>query len=284
MWKLSAPTCETTDEELETALTYANGRKKFAYSDTQRAWLLEAYEHYDEMRGRPSQAMLARHLGQPFLEALHGAYDEVQQGGRLASLRSELKIHVQKCPYCGFGEVRDLDHQLPRRIYKAFSIYPKNLVPCCHPCNNKKRSVAGDDPEAQFPHIYLDEMPAERFFFAEADVSEAGLHVRFLIRRCAGMPDDLLHRLGFLVERLELEERYQAEVINFITSQRPALELAATGGEPSLREYLRRCFEGSIRDYGLNHWQTALWESLAGSDAFCEGGYRHCFGLARVGA
>lgn len=284
MWKLPAPNCERADEQLETALTYADGRKKFTFSDSQKARLLKAYAKYDEVRGLPSQAMLARRLGPLFLEALYGAYDEVQQGGRLASLRSDLKIRVQKCPYCGFGELRDLDHHLPRATYKAFSIYPNNLVPCCHTCNNKKRTVAGDEPDAQFPHVYLDEMPVERFFFADVDASLAGLQVRFMVRRCAAMSADLFRRLRFLVERLDLETRYQAEVIDCIMSQRTGIEQAAASGECSLREYLRRSFESSIQDYGLNHWRTALWEGLAESDAFCEGGYRHCFGLARVGA
>src|SRR5690606_15551104 len=214
------PDCDSADDELETALTYANGKKKYAYSDSQRARLMDAYGRYDATNGRPSQALLVRRLGKRFLEALRSAYDDVQEGGRLASLRSRLKISVQKCPYCGFGEVRDLDHQLPRGTYNAFAIYPRNLIPSCHPCNNKKRAVAGHEPDAQFPHIYLDEMPPERFFFAEADVSEEGLRVRFILQPCAGMSNDLLRRLTFLVERLDLDARYQAEVISFITSHR----------------------------------------------------------------
>ena len=71
--------------------------------------MLETYGRYDDSNGLPSHAMLALRLGPRFLDALYDAYGEVQEGGRLASLRSGLKIGVQKCPYCGFGEVRDLD-------------------------------------------------------------------------------------------------------------------------------------------------------------------------------
>ena len=98
------------------------------------------------------------------------------------------------------------------------------------------------------------------------------------------MSEELWRRLAYLVERLELETRYQAEVISFVTSHRTAIEMAAEGGEYSLRDYLSRCFENSVRDYGLNHWQTALWEGLANSGEFCEGGYQNCFGLAAIGA
>ena len=284
MWKLPAPDCTNAEAHLKTALTYATEKPKFAYSDNQKANLLSAYEKYDATKGRPDKTLLVRRLGPRFLEAIQQAYNEVQESGRLASLRNNLKIRVQKCPFCGFGEVRDLDHQLPRSVYKAFAIYPKNLIPCCHPCNNKKRSVAGDEPNEQFPHVYLDEMPTERFFFANADISDEGLTVLFEVRPCVDISSDLLQRLRFLVERLELNTRYQAEVNSFITSHRPAIELVAEGGAGSLRDFLLKNFESSARDYGLNHWQTAFWDCLANSDEFCQGGYRHCFGLELIGA
>ena len=36
----------------------------------------------------------------------------------------------------------------------------------------------------------------------------------------------------------------------------------------------KRSMENSKRDYGMNHWQTALLVGLSNSDAFCAGGYR----------
>jgi hypothetical protein len=284
MWKLPVPDCNDVETQLRLALTRADGSYKYDYSQGQKQDLLATYTAYVAQRGRPMAALLAQALGAPFLQALYDAYGEVQDGRRLASLRSQLKIGVQKCPYCGFGEVRDLDHHLPRSKYKALSIYPTNLVPCCPVCNNKKRAIAEENPDFQFPHIYLDELPAAQFLIAEPDVSEQGIRVRFVVVKCEGMPDDLFGRLSFHVGRLDLERRYESEVVSFLTSQRTAIEEAGAAGGNALREYLLRCLESSKRDYGLNHWQTALLTGLSISDEFCADGYRYCLGLRYVGA
>jgi hypothetical protein len=250
----------------------------------QQTALLEVYAIYTAQRGRSTFALLAPGLGVPFLEALFDAYNEVQDGRRLSGLRGQLKIGVQKCPYCGFGEVRDLDHHLPRSIYKALAIYPRNLIPCCPTCNNKKRAIADEDPNFQFPHIYLDELPATQFLFAAPDVSEQGIRVSFTVIQGDDMSNDLFARLTFHLGRLELNRRYESEVVNFLTSQRTALEQAGEAGEDVLREFLLRSWENSKRDYGMNHWQTALLQGLSTSHVFCAGGFRYCLGLRNVGA
>jgi hypothetical protein len=60
------------------------------------------------------------------------AYDQVQEGGRLSDLRARLKNVPGHCPYCGIGEIGDLDHFLPQTTYQLLAIYARNLIPCCH--------------------------------------------------------------------------------------------------------------------------------------------------------
>lgn len=283
MWKLPVPDCGNVAEELDVALTYANGRRKYRYTDSQKGRLLETYARYDALRGQPDESLLARRLGRKFLNALSDAYGEVQEGGRLSALRDRLRYSTQKCPYCGFGEVRDLDHQLPKSRYKALAIYPVNLIPCCHPCNNKKRAVTGEDPDCQFPHPYLTDLPLEQFLYAYVDVDASGLLVRFAIERCGGMSEAAFRQLSFHLQRMDLQTRYQAEVSTFMTSQRTAIEYAAESGVEGLRRFLSRSISNSKRDFGMNHWQTALLVGLLASDDFCEGGYRFCFGVRGVG-
>jgi hypothetical protein len=124
------------------ALTYANGEAIYAPAPTQTAALLLLYARYDETGGRPSPDLRDQAFDLQLLAAIHGAYDEVQDGRRLANLRDRLKAATLLCPYCGFGEIRELDHHLPRVIYWALAIYARNLVPCCSACNGKKRTVA----------------------------------------------------------------------------------------------------------------------------------------------
>lgn len=63
-----------------------------------------------------------------------------------------------KCPFCGdIGQVRTLDHYLPKANFPLYSVLPANLVPCCRDCNTDKLNVfsliAGD----QSLHPYLDD-------------------------------------------------------------------------------------------------------------------------------
>src|SRR5690606_17281824 len=171
MWTLPSPDCDTVEDDLETGLTYADGDYRHIYSENQLHKLLTVYERYDEQGGQASPRLIARHLGSRFLSEIKRAYKDTYEGNRLSGLKGRLMLAAQKCPYCGFGEVSELDHFLPRSTYNALAIYPRNLIPCCHVCNHKKDTLAGCEPENQFPHVYLEEWPDDKFLFADVDAS-----------------------------------------------------------------------------------------------------------------
>lgn len=285
MWTLPLPATDDSANDLMRALTYANGEAIYAPTPQQITALFQLYTTYDELSGRPSPALIAATFDVDFVGAIYNGYDEVQEGRRLNSLRNRLKATTLLCPYCGFGEVRDLDHHLPRGIYRALAIYARNLVPCCSACNGKKRAVAGAAPEVQFAHVYLDAAPGELFLLAQVQVSEAaGLQAEFSIVQCAGMSADHYARLQFQLHRLDLNARYQAQVNIFVSSQRQSIEDAATGGPESLRTWLTRAHTYHLNSYGRNDWRAALFYGLAQSDDFINGGYMWCFGQVQAGA
>lgn len=63
-------------------------------------------------------------------------YDFVQN--KWEGYYDKIKIYIKVCPYCGFGEISEIDHFLPKSIYPEFSVFCFNLVPSCHICNSKK--------------------------------------------------------------------------------------------------------------------------------------------------
>jgi hypothetical protein len=281
MWKLASPAAEDAEADLLCALTFASGLPVFETSPEQRAVLIQLYQRYDFTLGRPSAELLGPALDVAFIEAIYAAYDEVQDRRRLAHLRHRLRAGVLRCPYCGFGEVTDLDHHLARSVYRALAIYCRNLVPSCHNCNNRKRTAGGANPNEQFSHPYFDEYPADRFLLAQATVSPAsGLRVEFAVVQCGGMADDVFARLRFQFSRLELNRRYEAQVVDFVMSHRASIEEVAEHGSDALRGWLSRMYAVHERSYGLNDWRTALIHSLLHSEDFCEGGFRYAFGVA----
>jgi hypothetical protein len=284
MWKLDCPATEDSETQLLIALTSRSGQPVYKTTNSQRAGILKLYAKYDSGDGRPAANLQGSQFAQGFREAVCAAYDQVQEDGRLALLRASLKNINGKCPYCGIGEIGDLDHHLPRSTYRLLAIYARNLVPCCHNCNRSKGTLASDELEEHIAHVYLDEFPKERFFFARVTVSKAGLQATFSIQRCAGMTAEFAARLEFQITRFALNQRYPKAVNEFMGSQKPSIEGAGRRGAKSLRSWLKSACISFQKSYGLNDWRTALMQALADSDEFCEGGFRYCFGERNPGA
>jgi hypothetical protein len=282
MWRLKAPHARQAQREVVTALT-SNGRLVHPLPIARRQAIASLYAQYDRRRGRPDPTLKGVGFPQAFLAAMHDAYDQVQESGRLSQLRTRLKLGATKCPYCGFGEIYSLDHHLPRSKYELLAIYAKNLVPCCHVCNHKKRALASDDPNEHIAHVYLDAFPRGRFLVAQIAAGKDRFRATFQIRRCSGMSAELFARLKFQLDRFALNARYQAEVNDLLVSHQLSIESNATTPR-RLRRFLRSTRDSFRASYGLNHWRTALFHALAQSDDFISGGYRNCFPKRRPGA
>jgi hypothetical protein len=283
MWRLPVPSDDNWAEDLSAALTFVNGTPVFDLTDEHRQSIRALYERYVTLMGRPDSTLAGVGLDEILLKSLHDAYGEVYDGRRLGKLRERLKIAAFRCPYCGFGEIKDLDHHLPRSKYRGLAIYSLNLVPCCHPCNNKKRAIAGENPDTQFHHTYLDVLPPDRFLIAKARISSLGMIVDFSIIKTTNISEDVFRRLTFQFERLDLNLRYQAEISSFVTSHRTAIEMIGSCGSAALKKFLEKARDDAQVDFGLNHWQTALWQALSENDVFCDGGYIFAFGKKQPG-
>src|SRR6188768_3423289 len=110
MWKLAPPDIASVEQQLNTALTYANGSAVYALTPDERAAVLTVYANYQALGGMPSGILLPDELDAGCNTALSNAYNEVQTGGRLKDFRSLLLAAAPTCPFCGFGEVTQLDH------------------------------------------------------------------------------------------------------------------------------------------------------------------------------
>lgn len=271
MWLLSAQDLGDLDEDLTTALTYANGNPVYALTAEERAAVHLVYGLYEAMSGQPAPGMRPNELdgARPFM---HDAYDQVQVNGRLKGLRARLLASTQSCPYCGFGEVKDLDHYLPRSIYGELAIYPRNLVPSCGPCNNAKRTVHPDIPPAQGPgliHTYFQPLPDEDFLHADTVFAADGtLLVTFRIEEAALDPP-LAAKLQFQLTRLKLNDRYRAQVNKYLSEQREAMLMIHELGADKFSEFLQRSSVALIASYGRNDWRVALLRTLAADPDFC---------------
>lgn len=271
MWLLDAQDLGDLDAELTTALTLVNGDQVYALSADERAAILAVYELYDAMLGQPAPGLLPTELNaaRPFM---YNAYDQVQIGGRLKALRARLIASTDACPYCGFGEVKDLDHYLPRSTYGELAIYPRNLVPSCGPCNNAKRAVYPGMPAAQGPgliHAYFQPLPDEDFLHADTVFDADGtLSVTFRVDNPAIDPG-LAAKLQFQLDRLKLNDRYRAQVNKYLSEQRTAMLMLHAAGALVFSDFLQRSSAALVSSYGRNDWRVALLRTLAADPEFC---------------
>jgi hypothetical protein len=129
-----------------------------------RADILAAYHDYED--AAPEVGSLSEDvLTAPQRAALIHAFEV--ETAPMVKLRGDLlkRVVAARCPFCGLSESATLDHYLPKERNPQFAVFSKNLVPCCSPCNTRKRDkVLDEDTDVRlFVHPYFDDIPATLF-------------------------------------------------------------------------------------------------------------------------
>lgn len=268
MWTLAPQSLNAVDDALRRALTYVNETPVYGLNAAEWAAIKLVYQLYEHLGGQPHVGLrpAALDAARPYL---HAAYDQVQIGGRLAAYRNHLLASTDACPYCGFGELKDLDHYLPRSTYGELSIYPNNLIPSCGPCNNAKRTVVpGGAADPGLIHPYFQVLPDLDFLMADVTFEGGSLSVQYRIDPAMLAPD-LAPKLQFQLDRLKLNQRYTAQINKFVSEQRTGILMLRDLGADKVHEFLQRNAASLARSFHRNDWRAALMRALADVPGFC---------------
>ncbi|MBW3504676.1 HNH endonuclease signature motif containing protein [Pseudomonas sp. NKUCC02_KPG] len=277
MWNLKRPSLTSIRSDLDALFPEGTGA---GISDDDKLKVLELYDEYKEAMGEPNPVWKTKLLSNESRDLLLTAYGEVSDKGELSLLRAALKKGAKKCPYCGFGEIRDLDHHLPKKHYKCFSVFALNLVPSCSKCNGHKPRTPPSAREKYHIHAYLDDVSDFNFLVADIEISDGALSVIFSIEKRKGMSNELTNRLRQHLTDFKLNERYIAQITNYLESQETGLDdNFRLGGASEVRAYLLRTADSIARTNGANDWRGALVVALAESDEFCDGGFYEVLGF-----
>lgn len=188
-------------------------------------------------------------------------YDEIKES-------SEFNI----CPLCGHRTVEQVDHYLPKSKFPSLVVLPVNLVPSCEKCNKIKLDEVPGSAEEQTLHPYYDDVTAHQWLFAEVKETSPASFL-FFVRRVAEFNEELNSRIKYHFETLELNFLYASQTGAFISDIRYRLiDLHSKGGMNEIRSYLREEENSRIRN-NINSWQRAMFQALADSDWFCDGGF-----------
>lgn len=283
MWKLDTPNNDDRVDNLKIAFAYENGEFKYNLHEQEKKIIIEIYDQYEILLGQPAIHLQGKDtLTAQTLDALHDAYSEVQRNRRLESLRSRLLTATDLCPICSISVVDELDHYLPKSIYKPLSIYSSNLIPICHKCNNKKSKTTNVDQNKRFLHAYFNKAPTKNNFFKiKTEICNGKLDFDLKIIKTEDMSDTVYNCIEFQVERVSLKSRLLDEINIFLGSLYASFNMIfESSNADGLRKYLKYLVIDYEKRFGINDWRTALIDSLSDNIHFYNGGYKEVLGYS----
>ncbi|XDF78617.1 hypothetical protein AAFX60_005655 [Aliivibrio fischeri] len=179
-----------------------------------------------------------------------------------------------RCPFCGLGHVSTLDHYLPKSKYPFYSVLPINLVPSCKDCNTGKGAALATCAGEQPLHPYYDHQHyiTEQWIFAEV-IETIPLSVRFFVRPPEEWDPIFKSRVQCHFTDYNLSSRFAVEVADELSSLKYLLtEYISAAGVDAVKNYLIGKASAEANNH-INSWLTALYQALAESNWYCQGGY-----------
>jgi hypothetical protein len=232
----------------------------------------ELFSFIASARGKGEQQVLAGITKEEFVELYSKQMVGDGKPGRKYYDRLMMLAPHGKCPLCGFGQVSTLDHFLSKARYPAFSVLCTNLVPACTDCN-KVKGASVVTPDTQMLHPYFEGtiVETEPWLFAEV-IESAPAVVRYFVQPPDFWPGELNQRVSNYFSDLNLARRFGVEAAAEIAGLADLLEKLKTWDLIHAHLSLVAQVE---REKRKNSWKAALYEALATSAWFLDGGYRN---------
>lgn len=282
MRNLPKPSRETARDDLEKVLyTYRYGGEDLGYAptDAEIDAIIAIYDRYDELLGSPSPELKGPNLATDLRAAVLKAYGQTYEDGKIHHVRTNAFEKVDLCPMCGIDPPVELDHHLPKSVFKSLAIYAWNLVPLCEACNGDKLATDA----GKFAHAYFDILPDVQFLKVDVAVDNGGLTTIYWIDDGAAVPGPLLAKIKFQMEALSMNDRFQKDVNNYLVGHTTGIHMAAEfNGGDGVRYYLRRQAQVEEGAFYRNHWRPVLLHALASHAGFCDGEFRDVLPDAQI--
>ena len=178
------------------------------------------------------------------------------------------------CPFCGFAQATTLDHYMPKRKLPSFSIIPINLIPSCSDCNTGKNEDVAGTIQEQIIHPYYDHLLFnEQWLFATVNETKPA-SLTFYTTPPVHWEHNSISRINSHFRDFELARRFSVQVADEISILRHELDYDfEISQENGVKRALEKKHSACARVY-KNWWKTAMYQALASSDWYCEGGFK----------
>ncbi|WP_459813198.1 HNH endonuclease [Campylobacter concisus] len=170
-------------------------------------------------------------------------------------------LKLDKCPYCGLGQVATLDHYLPKSEFPIFSILPNNLIGCCRDCNAIKRNIV-----LNTIHPYYDNFTKIQWLFAKVNWSDLTMEFFVDTKDINNALDKKKIEEHFRV--YELARRYAIEAASELSDLRIEFE-----NKNLIKIHIEQELCTKFEFKPINNWKTAMYQALSKDQCYCSGGY-----------
>lgn len=170
----------------------------------------------------------------------------------------EIMLSSSNCVYCNMDSSISLDHFLPQSKYPYLSLTPANLLPCCASCNQKKSNIAPAHKDEVFLHPYFEDRAVfkNQWLVANVTFTNNAPLITYRIDAPNSWNEQLKERLGLLVKRLDLLNRYRdkalikyADIKELLANVDNAMNVMAA-------------LSKSTKKNAPNSWEAAFYEGM----------------------
>ncbi|WP_370277466.1 HNH endonuclease [Pontibacterium sp.] len=201
---------------------------------------------------------------------------ESYESKAIVDFRDTLFDHISKCPYCGLNETVHLDHYLPKSEFAEYSLFTKNLIPCCYSCNStyKKTSYEENGSRVYF-HPYIDSIDSYEVLRLSIRWIEEGMMLHYGINQSSGLDPDTTQVLKKHFKHLQLGKRYLQLASDYLSDMKPRFneDYGASSDAAKLKQALESKYKDALSESGRNNWKTALLKNLKNNEQFYNGGF-----------
>lgn len=224
MWPLLVPT-NSVESVLTTCISnISDGARKKRFADKAPALVLAAADYAAAARtNRLSQFQQQTAVGDVSGADMIWLYNTklaaARTPGRLVYDQIKMSAPNGRCPLCGCGTVKTLDHHLPKTRYANLTITPHNLVPACQDCNKAKTQGVPTTAGEETLHPYFDDVDGEVWLRARIIEAEPASAIYFADP--PGAWDPILRtRVQDHFRRLQLKNSYASVAAELISNIR----------------------------------------------------------------
>lgn len=176
-----------------------------------------------------------------------------------------------RCPICGSGKVRNLDHFLPKSSYPLLCVVPANLIPLCRDCNFDKKDSYNTDYYLIPFNPYFDNMDMEWLECNLVFKEDNTFIVSYINGFDKSVDEKFWRKCETHLRIFDLDATFSnrawEEMDNCKQKYQKLLEACGTEGvKQDLIEHKNSC-----EHIDINSWGSALYRELVRKvDAFCD--------------